>query len=258
MPRFWFGLSLLFFGSFALSQNPPASDPQALALAAQSIAAMTGSGAVSDVTLNGTVTSIYGSDNETGSVTLLAKGTSESRINLSLNSGTRSDIRNSSSGFPQGAWIDKSGTSHLYAGQNCSTDSAWFFPIFSSFVAAVSNPNVVLSYVGQETLNGIAVQHLRSYVSASSQPLLQQLSTMDFYLNATSFLPMAIHFNVYADDNIGTSIPVVVNFANYQAVNGVEIPFHIQRMFNGAVVLDTVITNASLNSGLPDSLFNLQ
>lgn len=258
MPRFWCGLPLvLFFVSLALAQSPSTSDPQALALAAKSIAALTGGATIGDVTLTGTVTAIAGSDNQTGSVTLLAKGTSESRINLSLGNGTRSDIRNSSSGFPQGAWVDANAVSHLYAGQNCSSDPAWFFPIFSSLVTAVSNPSVVLSYVGQETLNGIAVQHLRSYV-VSNQPLQQQLSTMDFYLNATSLLPMATAFNVYADSNIGTSIPSVVNFATYQAVNGVEVPFHIQRMLNGVVVLDIVVTNATFNTGLPDSLFSLQ
>src|SRR5437667_12398142 len=111
MARFVVGLSLsLFVASFVVAQNPPVSDPRALTLAAQSIAAMTGGNALSDITLTGNVTWIAGSDIQTGIGNFLAKGTSQSRVDLTLSGGNRSDIRNSSSGFPQGAWI-RNGTS---------------------------------------------------------------------------------------------------------------------------------------------------
>jgi hypothetical protein len=208
--------------------------------------------------LTGNVTSIAGSDYETGSAVLLAKGNSESRINLSLSSGNKSDIRNSATASPQGAWVDTNGVSHAYAGQNCLTDAVWFFPGFSSLAAFSSNPNVVLSYIGQESLNGMTVQHIRSHVFAAGQPLLQRLSAMDFYLDSVSLLPMAIAFDVHSDTDAGTNIPVVVNFANYQVVNGIEVPFHVQRMLNGVVVLDVIVTSAAFNTGLPDSSFSLQ
>jgi hypothetical protein len=55
MARFVVGLSLaILVTSFALAQNPPASDPQALSLAAHSVTAMTGGATISDVTLTGT------------------------------------------------------------------------------------------------------------------------------------------------------------------------------------------------------------
>ena len=69
----------------------------------------------------------------------------------------------------------------------------WFFPALGSLAAS---PNVVLSYIGQETRNNEIVQHIQSYVY---QPIhhpefnpLQQLSTMDLYLDATTFLPVAL------------------------------------------------------------------
>ncbi len=250
----------LFVLSFVSAQNPPASAPQALALAAQSIGALTSGTAISDVTLTGNVTSIAGSDMEAGTGAFLAKGTGESRVDLALSGGNRSDIRNSSSGFPQGAWI-RNGTSTAYAQHNCWTDPAWFFPAVTSFSA--SDPSIVLSYVGLENRSGLSVQHLRAYRYVSSQRTevtaqTQQLSSTDFYLDSVSLLPVAVEFKVHPDDDMNTDIRTEVRFADYRAVNGGLVPFHIQRLVNDGLVLDVTITGAAVNSGLPDSNFTLQ
>jgi hypothetical protein len=248
--------ALLAISSLTIGQNPPASDPRAIAYAAQSIAALTGGIAISDVTLTGTASWTAGSDNETGSATLLAKGPTKSRIDLALNGGSRSEIRNSVAGAPQGEWIGTDAASHPYAVFNCWTDAVWFFPTLSSL--ALANPIAVLNYVGQETRNGVSVQHLRSYLYLPTQPLAQQSSTMDFYLDSVSFLPVAIVFNVHPDSNAGVNLPTEVDFSQYQVVNGVRVPFHIQRSLNSSVALDIVVTSAAINSGLPDSDFILQ
>jgi len=86
---------------------------------------------------------------------------------------------------------------------------------------------------------------------------LQGLSATDFYLDPASFLPLAIVFSVHPDADMNTNIRSEIGFANYRAVSGVLIPFHIQRMLNGTVVLDIVVNNATVNSGLQDSLFSL-
>ncbi len=263
MARFVVGFSLcLLVAFFASAQNLPQSDPQALTLAAQSLRALTGGTAIADVTLVGNVTSIAGSDMETGTGAFLAKGTGESRVDLTLSGGKRSDIRNSSNGFfPQGAWITNGGTSTAYAQHNCWTDTGWFFPALTSLSA--SDPSIVLSYVGLENRSGLSVQHLRAYRYVSSQRTevtaqTQQLSTMDFYLDSVSLLPLAIGFKVHPDDDMDTDIRTEVRFANYRAVNGVLVPFHIQRLVNDGLVLDVIITSAAVNSGLPDSNFTIQ
>ena len=73
---------LLSLAPAASTPNRPASDPQALTLAAQSIAAMTSGLALSDVTLTGNVTWIAGSEIETGTGNFLTKGGSQSRVDL--------------------------------------------------------------------------------------------------------------------------------------------------------------------------------
>jgi hypothetical protein len=240
---------------YASAQNQlPASNSQAVAYAAQSIAALTGSATVSDVTLTGTVTWNAGTD--TGTVTLRALGTGESRMDLALSSGTRTEIRDAQTGVPLGQWINPNGTSGLYAFQNCQTDAAWFFPALGSLAA----PSVVLSYVGQETRNNKIVQHIQSYFYQANPPPgipTQQLSTMDFYLDATTYLPVAVGFNAHPDNGSGANLPTEVDFSNYQSVSGVLVPMRIQRYLQGNLLVDITVSNASFNTGLPLSDFSV-
>jgi len=85
---------LLVVPTISLAQ----SDAQALAFAAQSIAALTGGTTVTDVTLTGNATMTIGSDISSGPATLSAKGRYESRIDLNLDNGQRTEIRNSTNG----------------------------------------------------------------------------------------------------------------------------------------------------------------
>lgn len=240
------------------SPQAPTSDPQAVTLAQQSVAALTSATVINDVTLSANVTQIYGSDTETGTGTFSAKGTSESRVDLSLSGGNRSDVRNAINGVPQGAWSANGATATAYAGHNCRTDAVWFFPALSS-LTQVTNQKFIFKYIGAEQHNGVSVQHIRVFQTATNDVtgMIQRLSTTDFYLDTTTNLPDAIAVHTHADNNMGLDIPLEVRFTNYQAVNGVQVPFHFQQMLNGGVVLDATVTNVTFNTGLADTLFTL-
>jgi hypothetical protein len=226
------------------------SDPRALAFAAQSITALTGGTQVNDVTLTGNATMTIGSNVGSGTATFSAKGRYESRIDLNLDNGQRTEIRNSTSG-PLAEWIGSDGNSHLFAQQNCLTDAVWFYPTFSS-LASANDPNQTLSYIGLETLNGTSVQHLHSVWTG------QQLTSMDFYLDATTLLPVATDFSAHPDTDPNTNIAVQILFSSFGNQNGIQIPYHIQEIFNGNLLLDFTATTATVNSGLQDSLFAIQ
>lgn len=246
---------LPFVCGAAFAQNPPASDPKALAFASQSIAVLTGGSLISDVKLTGNVTWNGGADS--GTATLTALGTGESRIDLALTSGTRTEIRDAQMGGPLGQWVNPNNASGKIAYQNCQTDAVWFFPALGSLSAG---PNVVLSYIGQEARNGGAVQHLRSYVYQPNPPpgpSPQQLSRMDFYLDANTLLPQAISFNAHPDNDLSTNLPVEVHFTNYQTVSGVTVPMHIQKYQQGNLLVDISVTTASFNTGLSLSSFTI-
>jgi hypothetical protein len=252
-------LFLFLYTGVAHAQQP-GSDPTALSYAAKSVAAMTGSTAVSDTTLTGTVnTWMAGSTADTGTVTLKVEGYGESRVDMQLaSSGALSQIRDASTGVPQGEAITV-GNGTQYSYQNCVTDAAWFFPLNSAMAVAPNN-GIVLTYVGQETLGGSPVQHLQSYyyqpgLDPASQAQLQTNSTIDYYLDATTFLPVAENFSTFS--NTGTAIPVQVLFLGYQTTNGVATPQRIQEYINGTLQFDATITSVSVNTGIPMSTFTI-
>lgn len=242
----------------ANAQNRPSSNTQALALAAQSIAAMTSKQALRDVTLTATGT-WNGPDSGSATATLQALGTAESRMDLALADGTRTEIRDAQSGAALGEWINPDGTSGLVAPQNCSTDAVWFFPVLGSLAAG---QNVVLSYIGQETRNGESVQHLHSYIyQATSNTGInsdyQTLSAMDFYLDSVTLLPVAITFNAYPDNSTSTTIQTEADFSDYQNLGGFLVPMHIEKYSQGNLLLDLNVSSAVFNSGLTLSTFTL-
>jgi hypothetical protein len=244
------------------SSAPPTAvtqNPQAVALAVQAIAAISGSTQLTDITLTGTVTRTAGSDVENGNFILKALGTDESRLDLSLAAGLSSEIRNVASGAPQGFLINPSAVVSNMAQHNCLTSAAWFFPGLS-ILSQTTDPTVAVTFVGQETKLGIAVNHIQfniqsASLGASDNALLGQLSQTDFYLDSSSNLPVAMVFNLHPDANALTNINAEVDFTNYQAVNGVQVPFRIQKFLNGTLFLDLTIQGATLNSGLTSSAF---
>jgi len=247
---------ILMASIVAFSQSPPSSDPQALALAAQAITAMTGGTSISDVSMSATVTRV--GDNASGTATMWAKGTGESRIDFALSTESLSEIRNDT-GYPQGASVVNGGAQQAWAMHNCWINASWFFPPLS-ILAANSDPTVVLKYIGQELRNGASVQHLRAFRyettgTTAAVALIQTVSTTDIYLDSISFLPTATTFNFHPDTDAMSNIPMEVDFVSYQSFSGVQLPSHVEKLVDQNVMLDIVVTSASFNSGLPDSLF---
>jgi len=253
---FFCAVVLSCLGSAAQSVT---SDPLAITLAQQAIEALTGGVAVSDVRLDGNVVSILGSDNETGTGTFSAKGLGESRVDLKLSGGNRSDVRNVTNGIPGGKWKKNTDNANAYVQHNCWVDASWFFPGLSS-LSQTANSLFVFKYIGQEQLSGVAVQHIRVFQASpqDTRGVFQRLSSMDFYFGVTSLLPVAVAFNTHADNDMNTDLPNQVLFANYQAVNGIQVPLHFQRLVNGVVMLDVNVTRATFNTGPSDSTFTLQ
>jgi hypothetical protein len=138
------------------------------------------------------------------------------------------------------------------------TDAAWFAPQLS-VLSQLSNPSLVVSFVGQETRAGATVQHLHfAYQSASPDPtgFFQGLSAEEVYLDAKTFLPVAITFNAHPDNDASVNISIEIDFSAYQSVNGVLVPFQIQKLINNGLVLDLTINSAKINQGLTAADFS--
>jgi hypothetical protein len=215
----------------------------------------------------------------------------DSRVELSFASGNRVEIRNhsalplpgalpkgvpaavSQTPQPVGEWIGPDGAPHAMISHNIMTDAAWFFPALT-LERLLTAQNYVLSYIGQETLNGSTVLHIaasQSIVissasggSASSGPpgsspaqvqaLLQYLSRMDLYFDPSSSLPVALAFDAHPDNNAG----IEIRFSGYKPVSGIAIPMEVQKYMNYGLVLDLQFANATVNSGLSALAFAVQ
>jgi hypothetical protein len=261
MHRLAFVLFIVVSSVCAGAQNIPSSDPLAVSLAQQSVAALNGSVPIADAVLTGVATRIAGSDIEKGTVTLNAKGAVESRIDFSLSGGTRTEIRNNTAGFPQGAAILNGGNQQAVAMHNCRINASWFFPELSA-LAQAADPTQIFAYIGLEQRKGASVHHLRTFhYSPAKRPdvtaIRQDVSTMDIYLDSTSLLPLAFAFNTHPDDDALTNIAVEVDFYNYRPFSGVLVPTHIQKLIWNGLALDISISGATFNTGLLYDLFTI-
>jgi hypothetical protein len=252
-----FCLLLIPFTTY--SKQAAIQNPQAVALAAKALAALSGPTPINDMTLTGTATRTAGSDVESGTAVLQALGGSYSSMNLSLSNSTRQEVRNLSSlSVPQGYWITPDGSPQPFSLHNCMTDAAWFAPQLT-VLSQLSNPSLIVSYVGPETRAGAAVQHLHFAVqSPSPDPtgFFQSLSAEEVYLDAATFLPVAITFNSHPDSDASVNISIEIDFSAYQSVNGVLVPFQIQKLINNSLVLDLTINSAKINQGLTAADFS--
>jgi hypothetical protein len=245
------------------AQQPIATNPQGSSLLLQAFSAMVGTASISDVSLTGTARRIVGSDDETGSAVLKALATGQSRIDCSLPTGQTSEIRSiDSNGNQAGAWIEPNGASHAMSSHNLMTSSAWFQPALA-LSGIVSSQNYTVSNLGPEAKDGISVTHLtvtQQFPDAPPDPtgLMQHLSQMDVFLDATTHLPVALDFNTHPDNNALLDIPMEIRFSDYTAVNGIQVPFHVQKYLNNNLILDIQLQTATLNSGLTASAFTIQ
>jgi hypothetical protein len=251
-----FFLLVVLLGVPARAQTPaPARDPNGVALAGRALQAITGGTALTDITLQAAATYIAGSDQETGSATLIASGNQQSRVTLNLTNGQRQEVR---SGI-LGAWVGADGTAHATAAHNCFLDADWFFPALS-LAALASDPTLLIALVGQEVHTGQPVYHLTLFHYPSGQSpdgiaLVEQVSSMDLYLDTGSLMPVALDFNLHPDKDANVSIPTEIRFGAYQSFNGTLVPTRIQMYLQNALFLDLKVTNVAVNSGVPPTLF---
>jgi hypothetical protein len=244
------------------AQQTASSSSQGSQLLQQSLAALQGNTSLTDVTLSGTARRIAGSDDESGTAVLKALASGAGRSDLTLSSGQRSEVENLTATPPTGSWSGSDGVSHSMAFHNLLTEPSWFFPAFA-ISRRISGSGFVATYVGHETHNGQAVEHVS--VSHSSQISStpagsvspEHLTQVDFFLDSTTLLPVAISFNIHPDHNALLDIPVEVRFNDYRAVNTAQVPFHVQQFINNSLLLDFQAESVTFNSGLSATNFNL-
>ncbi len=204
-----------------------------------------------DVQLTGTAKWTMGSDTDQGSVTLKARSDGKSRIDLQFGDGTRSEISVNDPREPQTLRSSGNGWKQL-AVHNGWMDANWFFPAFASLTTA-NNRNFSLT---QTTDNSVRAQFAIIGQRAQMTQVIRVLSTTDFVYDTATYRPIGMRWVTHPDQDWNISVPIKILYSDYRDVNGVKVPFHIERYFNGTLQLDMTITAVVLNPGLPDTDFS--
>jgi hypothetical protein len=229
--------------------------PSGLSWVMQAMTALTGGSPVNSVSLSGSVTWTIGNNQGNGTITLQSTANTNSQIQLSTSAGNRSESRSwaSDGSGPIGQWTDLNGQPHQMAQHNCWTDAVWFFPALS-MLSDYTDPTMVYNDLGQEQHNGHNVEHIQAYRSIPGAPsnILARLSTVDYYLDSQTAIPVAVAFATHADGDLNVNIPVDIEFSQYQAVDGIQTPFEVTRSFNSSPLYQITISSVGLNGqGLP-------
>lgn len=241
--------------------GPAPRDAAALAIVQQALTALAPGGAPAALELDGTVTYTAGSTSETGTARLVAQGATSSRVELDLSGGQRIDTRSGTADRPQAQFQGEDGVAHSFGFHNDFVPAAWFAPLLTP-LGALADTAVGVSYIGAETHNGAATQHLRFYrivkdPRQSIQLQFEKLSQSDLYLDATTLLPVALDFTAHPDNNACIDLPVEIRFSGYQTANGLAYAGSIQRYVDGTLVLDIDVTSANSQPDTSPGEFSL-
>jgi hypothetical protein len=185
-------LGVVFPGTL-VGQTAPiiTRDPAPINLANQALQSLAGGVVLADVSIQANAVYTVGSEQATGTATLIASRNSQSVETLSFSDGTGWQlIRN---GY-QGATTIGGGEATAMPTHNCFIDADWFFPALS-LQALATDSTLFVNYGGQQVYEGQQVYHLTLYHNISTNPLpsveamIQATSAMDLYLDATTLQP---------------------------------------------------------------------
>jgi hypothetical protein len=226
----------------------------AAALLTQLSTAFSGGNVVHQVQLTGNASWHVGSVNDTGSATLSAATTGASQVQLSLSSsGTRTEVQTGQGINLSCTWAGEDNVTHAIDAGNCWRPFLWFLPPLSV------QPSLLPSYLGAVDLGSSTVgfgaatyRHLQTELvlpdlANTLAGDIMQRSTADLGLDPASFLPAVLSYSIRPDNGAPISIAIEIHYSNYQAINGVQIPFTIQRYVNGSLQLEVDVTSAQVN-----------
>jgi hypothetical protein len=238
----------------ALALPTPIKDSQAIALLQKSLKTMAQTVPL-DSTASGDIQIVAGSQTSQGTILILTKGDDESFVEFTTDIETRALIYSSGQANERLA-----GKNRILPMETAVTSQAAEFPI-PLMGALLNDPNTSFQYVGAEILEGLSLEHVRtwnSFASSSTNSVLSPFSTRDIWIDASSGLVQKISFMKRAARGASPSVPIALFFADYQVVSGVAYPHSIKKSVNGTPWATITIQSVSFNNGLTDSQFTVQ
>jgi len=244
----------LLIAAAILAQQAPQRDAQAVYMVAQSVSAMGGIVPPSSLAV-GAMDLVEGSSQETARIRTVTRGLEESREEFQTSQGLRGAVY--SRGFA--AELSNTGlkpTSMEFAASSQSP----CFPLIL-LASALNNPDFTFEYLGQESLDGSPVHHIRFWNTYRSDSRLQHLadfSVKELWIDAFSGLPRKLAYDQREAAGAAPSIRIEAYYSDYRNVGGVLYPFLIRRSYNGTPWATIRIENVTLGIALSDSDFQVR
>jgi hypothetical protein len=246
----WLYLLFFFVSSVSFSQQTVTKDPTAMAIVQKSLAAMGSGQNFVDVQAVGTTT-VYGDSAVSYPITLQATGTASIQSVISKPSGTRTYVTDGTNVCADNTLVDLSPD----ASPALAFRRIDFVPALT-ILNDYADPNLQVSYVRVDTLNGAAVDVIAigfapPGVVADTNPIPQWF----FFIDRATLLVSKIQMTNTIPSASPQGPTVEVVFSQYQAVSGFAVPMDQATYVNGALSQDLQLTSVAFNNGLDSSLF---
>ncbi|MGB6192177.1 MAG: hypothetical protein WBF42_06910 [Terracidiphilus sp.] len=248
--------SLLFWCvvlAFSVLAAAQSAIPNAgLSALVQMEAAFSGGRSVDAIQLSGNANWYSGTFEDSGSATLLASSSGMSQMQLSLGSlGQRIETQSGVGQDTMCSWSGNDNVQHSTTSGACWNAALWFMPALTLQQASSAGTVGILDLgVGSVGSSDTSYRHLRTQLIPAVSPVpaeTVQQSTVDLGLDKHSMLPSVLSYSTPPDNGAPITLSVEIRYSDYRTIDGVNIPFHIQRFVNGALQLEITISSAQIN-----------
>ena len=252
--------SLFLLLSFAVSvsllgQQPSTTvvrDPQAVAAVQKAVSAMGGVALsqVHDASVRGTVQILSDSSAQSPSVLwedAWGKGTPTFRRESHV--GSSASVLVSGNGQP----VDFQDGVTTKVPQHVAFSCAAVHLPGIVLAAQLNNSVFSFKFLGTTAVNGVPAVHIQS--ALTTDPIASALSLQDWYFDPNSGLPLRVDYRVANSPDLLNPGIVSMQFASFQSVSGILVPFRLgETGLEGEQDIVT-ITSVTFNSGLSPSQF---
>ena len=221
-----------------LSSPNSTSDPQAIQIALQSLAAMKYSPGPLSLRATGL---IHSPDQDDGTFEIVATGPRTYRTTTSRASTDYVYLMNDGIGS-----VTTNGKVHHIGGVEVMAARCPFLP-FYSFIGELNRPDVTVQPVKAGWINGSPTYILATTSTDLSNPSLPIQSLSELEVDAKSFLPLKLRMQQVHSENIEIVSHLEYSFDNYQQEGTLLLPHSITLTVDGTQAYVVTLSNFQFN-----------
>jgi hypothetical protein len=222
---------------------------------------MTKGNIVNDIAFQFTGAQSVGPDTATATGAFYGRVDGNTRLDFDAGSGMKTECHLITDGRRELYRRDAAGTVTKGALHAAWISNMWLAPPLA-LSRVLQDPEYKFVYGGRQSWNGQPVEQITIFIDESSEKpdsetLIEKLSSVELFLDATTLLPVRVTYNVYSDKTFSQSLPLELQFNNYSPDGGVLFAHKIAAFFNYGPWRLYQISALQINAGIADATFNL-